>query len=147
MSVGDLAALDSPSDQDCRSDEASEHRIADPEKTTYKVTAILLGYRKEKDGDFHLVLQDPDSNATIIAEIPDPACVDDSDLADKLTSFRQALIDQFGSPGKKTIRLDDPPTIVIRGVGFFDIKHPSEQGGVAPNNFELHPVWGLSFGS
>jgi hypothetical protein len=36
MSVADLAALDSPSDHDRRSDEASQHRIADPEKTTYK---------------------------------------------------------------------------------------------------------------
>jgi hypothetical protein len=147
MSVGDLAALDSPSDQDRRSDEASEHRIADPEKTTYKVTAILLGYRHEKDGDFHLVLQDPNSDATIIAEIPDPACVDDSDLADQLTSFRESLVAKFGSPGKKTVRLDDPPTIVIRGVGFFDIKHSTDQDGVAPNNFELHPVLGLSLGS
>jgi hypothetical protein len=127
MSVGDLAALDSPSDQDRRSDEASDHRIADPENTTYKVTAILLGYLKKKDGDLHLVPQDRNSDATIIAEIPDPACEDDSDLADKLTSFRQSLIDQFCSPGKKTIRLEDPPTIVIRRVGFFDIKHPSEQ--------------------
>jgi hypothetical protein len=104
----------------------------------------LLGYRHEKDGDFHLVLQDPNSDATIIAEIPDPACVDDTDLADKLTSFRQALVDQFGAPGKKTVRLDDPPTITIRGVGFFDIHHSTDQDGVAPNNFELHPVLGLA---
>ena len=52
MSVADLSAMDSQSDEERRSDEAADHRIADPEKTTYKVTAILLGYRKEKDGDF-----------------------------------------------------------------------------------------------
>jgi hypothetical protein len=52
MSVADLSAMDSQSDEERRSDEAVDHRIADPKKTTYKVTAILLGYRKEKDGDF-----------------------------------------------------------------------------------------------
>jgi hypothetical protein len=59
-------STDSQSDEERRSDEAADHRIADPEKTTYKVTAILLAYRKEKDGDFHLALQDPNSKATII---------------------------------------------------------------------------------
>jgi hypothetical protein len=37
---------------------------------TTTTEAVLLGYRKEGDGDFHLVLQGPnDGNATMIAEI------------------------------------------------------------------------------
>jgi hypothetical protein len=105
----------------------------------------LLGYRKESDGDFHLVLQDPNNaNATMIAEIPDPLCVQDQTLATHVGSFRQRLVAKFGAPGKKTKRLPHPVPITLRGIGFFDVDHGTEQDGKAPNNLELHPVIGMS---
>jgi len=144
MTVADLAGIDGPSNADRRGDNATDHRIADQEKTTYKVTALLLGYRKETDGDFHLVLKDLSSDATMIAEIPDPQCIKDSALSAKADQFRQALVSKFGAPGKKTKRFTHPAKITLRGIGFFDIVHPTEQDGAAPNNLELHPVLGIA---
>jgi hypothetical protein len=142
-----LGGLNAPPNDERTAANAKTHRIADPEKTTYSVKAILLGYRKEGDGDFHLVLQDPnDQNATMIAEIPDPQCVNDPTLASHLDKFRQALVARFGAPGKKTKRLAHPARITLRGIGFFDIAHATEQDGKAPNNIELHPVIGMSLG-
>jgi hypothetical protein len=143
--VSVLAGLDGPANSERTSANAKTHRLAPPEETTYRVQAILLGYRKESDGDFHLVLQDQnDANATMIAEIPDPQCVQDQTLATHLGNFRKKLVTRFGAPGKKTKRLPHPVPITIRGIGFFDVDHGTEQDGKAPNNLELHPVIGMS---
>jgi len=144
QTVAELAALDGPPNADRTAPTATAHRIAPPEKTTYKVTAMLLGYRKEADGDFHLVLKDLNSDATMIAEIPDPACLADQALATNAGNFRNTLVAKFGQPGKKTKRLAHPAKITIRGVGFFDVVHATEQDGAAPNNLEVHPVLGMS---
>ena len=91
------------------------------------------------------VLQDPDdANATMIAEIPDPQCVEDQTLATHVGNFRQRLVAKFGAPGKNTKRLPRPVPITLRGIGFFDVDHGTEQDGRAPNNLELHPVIGIS---
>ena len=144
MTVAELAALDGPPNDQRTAKNAVNHRLGTPEETTYRVTALLLGYRKEQDGDFHLVLKDPKSDATMIAEIPDPRCITDPTLSKHADSFRKALVAKFGTPGKKTKRFPTPARIVVRGIGFFDIKHPTEQDGAAPNNLEIHPVLGLS---
>jgi hypothetical protein len=143
--VSVLGGLHGPPNTDRTSANGNNHRLGAPEETTYRVSALLLGYRKESDGDFHLVLQDPnDANATMIAEIPDPQCVQDSTLATQLGNFRQQLVAKFGAPGKKTKRLPNPVPITLRGIGFFDVDHGTEQDGKAPNNLELHPVIGMS---
>src|SRR5690242_10034827 len=56
--VSVLGGLDGPPNSDRTSENGKNHRLAAPEETTYRVNALLLGYRKESDGDFHLVLQD-----------------------------------------------------------------------------------------
>jgi hypothetical protein len=96
---------------------------------------------------FHLVLKDPNGDATMIAEIPDPGCITDPTLSKHADNFRQALVAKFGKPGTKTKRLAHPAKITLRGIGFFDIEHATEQDGKAPNNLESHPVLGLSLGS
>src|SRR5690349_2328340 len=55
-----LSGLDGPPNSERTAAKAKTHRLGVPEETTYRVRALLLGYRKESDGDFHLVLQDPD---------------------------------------------------------------------------------------
>jgi hypothetical protein len=146
--VVELGAVSGPPNSERTAKSALNHRIADAEKTTYIVKAILIGYRQESDGDFHLVLTDvTNSDATMIAEIPDPACIQDSALKQNAGKFRAALVSRFGTAGKKTKRLPKPVPVTIRGVGFFDIEHATEQDGKAPNNLELHPVLGMSLGS
>src|SRR5262249_20083280 len=44
-------------------------------------------------------------------------------------------------------RLAHPAQITLRGIGFFDVEHGTEQDGKAPNNIELHPVIALPNGA
>ncbi len=80
----------------------------------------------------------------MIAEIPASDCVSDQAFGTKLQKMRDALVARFGTPGDHTKRLPHPVPITIRGIGFFDITHPTPQDGVAPNGIELHPVLGIS---
>ena len=106
--------------------------------------AVLLGYRLEHDEDFHLILADSDNTSrTLVAELPSPHCVGNSNFALQLGIMRSYLIDHFGHPGSHTVRLTNPPLIVIRGVVFFDFVHHPPQDGLAPNAIEVHPVLGL----
>ena len=140
--VPELGQLDAPSQQDLT--HSPKKRFEPVETTTYRVNALLLGYRHEADEDFHLVLADPDDHAkTMIAEIPAPDCVTDTAFGATLQKMHDALVARFGTPGPHTKRLATPAPVVLRGIGFFDIKHSTPQDGVAPNGIELHPVLGL----
>jgi hypothetical protein len=44
------------------------------EMQLYQIPCILVGLGKETDSDFHLIIRDPQSGETMVAEIPDPAC-------------------------------------------------------------------------
>jgi hypothetical protein len=90
-------------------------RAPGPETTLFTLRARLVELRQEDDGDIHLVIADPRSGATMIAEFPADYCGTASE------SFRSLR-----------------GTAEITGVGFFDAMHG--QTGVAPNGIELHPV-------
>jgi hypothetical protein len=103
-------------------------RIAPYELRTYRVRAVLRQVITESDGDWHLVLADPDaSGRTIIGEIPDSACALGSVYAGRFASVRRDL---RAAPKNALIE--------VVGFGFFDYVHG--QRGVAPNGFELHPI-------
>jgi hypothetical protein len=107
----------------------------------YQLHATLTKYNKlEADSDHHLVLSG-DSGHTMIAEIPDPACV--GSTSPLLTSIQKAR-DEFGAERIPTPRPQTADTpVTITGVGFFDFLHG--QTGVAPNNIELHAVLDVQF--
>ena len=137
-----LGGLPQPTSKQLHQNERS--RLGPPERTTFVVKALLLGFHHEKDEDFHLVLADPDNpDHLMIAEIPAPNCVNDARLAKVLGDMRMQLVQQYGSPGPRTARLTNPIPILIRGIGFYDFAHG--QDGLAPNAIELHPVLGLRF--
>lgn len=141
--VPELGQLTAPSQSSLT--HSGQKRFGPVELTTYRIDALLLGYRHEADEDLHLVLANPDNPyETRIAEIPAQDCVGNQALGVALQKMRDALISRFGTPGAHTKRLAHPARVTIRGVGFFDIKHPTPQDGVAPNGIELHPVLGLS---
>jgi hypothetical protein len=110
-------------------------RIAPQELQVWSVDGTIKQYKKEDDDDIHLVLTD-DSGHTMIAEIPDPNCVDaSSPFLEEITATRKAF--EAAHPVTKEFQ---PLNIRARvvGVGFFDFQHG--QTGVAPNGIELHPV-------
>jgi len=117
------------------------NRVAPTETTVYQVHATLTEYKLEADSDYHLILQDS-SGRTMIAEIPDPACV--GSASPLLTSIQKARaeFDAKYSPTGSFQTANVPVTVT--GVGFFDFLHG--QTGVAPNGIELHAVLDVQFG-
>ena len=109
------------------------------ERTTFRVHARLLEFKLEPDDDIHLVIADPRSRGTMIAEFPASVCTHGAlpGTRTKMQKARVALIHACGFP-PNTQYHRVAGTATIDGVGFFDVIHG--QAGVAPNGIELHPV-------
>lgn len=118
------------------------HRIKPIELSVYYVKATLLEYKREKDGDYYLVLKGRHGQ-TMIAEIPSPDCVgSNSPLKAGIKKARR----EFNARYKVTRSFGHVHTpVTVTGVGFFDFDHG--QTGAAPNAIELHPVLDIQFGS
>lgn len=135
-SIAQLRSLSAPTSL------PASNRVMPTELTTYSVDATLYEYKFESDSDYHLVLQDA-AGSTIIAEIPDPACVG---AGSPFTSAIGGARASFDSNLAATTSFQTASVPVhLTGVGFFDYLHG--QTGVAPNGFELHPVLSLTFGA
>ena len=133
--IASLVALPAPSSL------PSNNRVQPTETTVFQLHATLTEYKLESDSDYHLVLSD--SGHTMIAEIPDPACVGSS--SPLLTSIQKARGEfnaKYSPSG--TFQTANVP-VTVTGVGFFDFQHG--QTGVAPNAIELHAVLDVTFGS
>jgi hypothetical protein len=117
-------------------------RVAPTENTVFVLRDVTLsGYKREADNDDHLILKDA-SGRTMIAEIPDPACVSGGPFKAAIQSARTAFESHFTPGPKLTV---SSQTISIMGVGFLDGVHG--QAGVAPDGIELHPVMGICVGA
>lgn len=118
-----------------------KNRLSPLEYKTFKVRALIVGYKLESDRDFHIVLADPQSpGTTMVAEIPDPQCdgAKASDYAEKYQSARSTLIHLLGPPQKGQFKSGNNVLVTITGVAFFDAIRG--QTGAAANGIELHPV-------
>lgn len=118
----------------------SDARVRPTETTEFVVDATLIEYKLENDSDYHLVIKDAQGN-TMIAEVPDPACVaSTSPFANLIKTARQ----QFDAKYNATTSFQTVSIPVrLSGVGFFDFLHG--QTGVAPNGVELHPLLNIVF--
>ena len=109
------------------------------ERTTYRVHVLLVGIKQEPDSDFHLVIADPATGKTMIAEFPNQSCTlgAKASLRTKMQTARAAIVTACGfAPNSGYHLISGAATIA--GVGFFDFFH--KQTGHAPNDLELHPV-------
>lgn len=119
----------------------SNNRVQPTETTVYQLNATLTEYKLEADSDYHLVLNDG-AGHTMIAEIPDPACVG---AGSPLTSGIQKARSEFDAKYTPTGSFQSANVpVTVTGVGFFDFLHG--QTGVAPNGIELHAVLDVNFG-
>jgi len=120
----------------------ASNRVKPTETTVYRVSATMTQYKLEADSDYHLVLKDS-AGRTMIAEIPDPACVGaGSVLASRIQNARNQFDAKYTATGSfKTANV----AVTVTGVGFFDYAHG--QTGVAPNAIELHAVTDFQLGT
>jgi hypothetical protein len=119
----------------------SNNRVVPTETTVFQLQDTLVEYKLETDSDYHLVLSDG-AGHTMIAEIPDPACVGStSPLLSRITNARNEFNAKFSPTG--SFQTANIP-VTVTGVGFFDFLHG--QTGVAPNGIELHAVLDVQFG-
>ena len=118
----------------------SDSRVQPTETTAYVLDATLVEYKLENDSDYHLVLKDGQGN-TMIAEIPDPACVGSgSPFAAGIQNARSEFDARYtATTSFQSVNIP----VQVKGVGFFDFNHG--QTGVAPNAIELHPVVDIVF--
>ncbi len=118
----------------------ANNRVQPAEITNFVLDATLVEYKLENDSDYHLVIEDGQGN-TMIAEIPDPACVGaGSPMADGIANSRQQFDSAYTATSSfKTANIP----VQLTGVAMFDFLHG--QTGVAPNGIELHPVVGIVF--
>ncbi len=107
-----------------------------PEFQTYTVKATLVEFKEEADSDIHLVIVGT-SGESMIAEIPDPTCVQGSRLEAQIARARARFVELFGQPSRTWHEVN--ASVTVTGVLFFDVHHG--QTGVAPNAVELHPVF------
>ncbi|HEY2030813.1 MAG TPA: hypothetical protein VGH20_16565 [Myxococcales bacterium] len=113
-----------------------------PEIQVFRLTNVTLTeYKIETDSDYHLVLSD--GTNTMIAEIPDPACVPSGPWVSSVKTARAAFDAKFPSVTSSFKVANVVATVT--GAGFFDLLHG--QTGVAPNGIELHAVLGICFGA
>lgn len=116
-------------------------RLLPAETNVWIVHGQLVKAKIEADHDVHLVLTD--GGLSMIAEVPDPACLAPSNpLLPAIRSARDLLTSHYALSPQVWTPINQPVTIT--GVEFFDKLHG--QTGVARNGVELHPVTGLVFG-
>ena len=111
-----------------------------PERNIYRVHAELLGFGLEDDGDIHLIIaQLGHRDETMIAEIPDPKCMQGApdQYVSAVRDARLAFLRTFGVLPIREYRLAYAP-ITLTGPLFFDYEHG--QSGASPNDSEIHPV-------
>ncbi len=130
--------------RDARRDDDGSH----VEVTVYHLVGVRpVDARIEEDGDIHLVIRSKYAREQMIVEFPNVACKG-ARVSKHKTEMEQARTDfatQCGLDAWATRKNRASPkklrgTVSLLGVGFFDLKHPRPQSGVAPNNIELHPV-------
>ena len=106
------------------------------EFNVYELKCRIREFRKEDDGDYHLVLVDiNDTTCTIVGEIINPDCPEISN-SKYLGAFKNTReeFELFKLPKNQVM----DGIYTVTGVCFFDFKH--NQLGVAPNGVEIHPI-------
>ena len=111
------------------------------ESVLYSVSGLLVAFKREDDGDIHVILKDELTNKTIVCELPCPDCSGNTSF---VTTFKRGAIwfeDNIGIP---TERFQYPKNIhlTVIGLPFFDYEHGSKWE--AGNGLEIHPCLKIS---
>lgn len=112
------------------------------ETTVYEIEAYIIEYKEEDDRDFHIVIQDPETDETMVVEIVDPECPD-IDKTSRYENFK-VLREWFTNEFNPSTKFKEAHNLVkLVGVGFFDFIHG--QRGMTKNGRKIHPVLKMEF--
>jgi MFS family permease len=115
-------------------------RVSPVEITVYVVAATLVQYKREPDGDYHLLLMGKDGS-TMIAEIPNPRFVSErSPVREPIVKARAAVTTRYHVT---TSWQETNVPVVVTGIGLFDVPHGQDRP--APNFIELHPLLAIKY--
>jgi hypothetical protein len=110
------------------------------ETNEYVFDCKLIGYKKEKDQDFHIVVADVSTGETMVIEIASPECesVKQSGRYEQMKEVHDWFVQNIGMPHSSFYHLPVPIKIRVTGIGYWDFLHG--QTGMATNGREIHPV-------
>ncbi len=96
---------------------------------------------RDLDNDYKCVIEDLQTGAEMIAEIPDPDLYGPSRYKAEFLVGRHMLDSLAPRPlDYSGVRFHPPVTVQITGIGFFDQGHYVPYQGSTANNHEIHPV-------
>lgn len=116
------------------------------EKKVVVVDAIIESYKTEdNDHDFHIVLRSPNSNSTIVTEIPDPECPDVAaipELQKRYKILREWFLTNVanGKISSNMTNADPELQVKVVGIPFWDAIHPKQVAGAGITGREIHPI-------
>ena len=110
------------------------------ESKIYSIDCFLIGYKIEDDKDIHLIIEDINTDETMVAEIPSASCssIQNTSRAKLFSDLHNWFLTNIGHPTSSFVFLEKHIPITITGVGYFDFMHG--QKGMALNGREIHPV-------
>lgn len=111
------------------------------EDTVYSIECYIIAFKKEKDDkDIHVVIQDPKTKQTMVAEVISWECssVQKTSRVQQFKDLDEWFVENIGKPKKEFTYLLEPKLVRLTGIGFFDFFHG--QKGMSPNGREIHPV-------
>jgi len=135
--ITDLAAEKAPQKLSTRHN--FEGRIKG-ENDKVLVDAVIIKCKLEPDKDYHLVLQDPNTNATIVSEIPSPNCDNLANAPELKARYRKlrAWIDSKINITTSMNDVDPPIEVQVEGIAFWDAPHGAT--GASDEGREIHPI-------
>jgi hypothetical protein len=108
------------------------------EKQVVRIRAFVVSVKTERDRDLHIILKSPDSDETMIGEIPDPDCAIFDSLPELKMQYKAARV-QLKLVREQLEAIRQPVLVEITGVPFWDARHWWLRG-CAKNGREIHPV-------
>jgi hypothetical protein len=120
---------------------ASPNSRLESEDTVYSIFCNIICFKKEKDDkDIHLVIEDPITHETMVAELISSQCssVLHTSRYEQFKALEEWFTAQVHKPTSKFYYLPQPLPVHITGIGFYDFVHG--QKGMASNGREIHPI-------
>ena len=121
-------------------------RLPQVETRLLSVPVELVGGKLVHDGDLQLVVRDPGGSTTMIAELPDAACLDHGVAAGARARMGDARTTvERACPAFRSRQRALRGRAVLTGVQFHDTPHAGDDSadnarGAATDEVELHPV-------